>query len=24
VEALWSRIDFKATVEEEARKFGYA
>ena len=24
VEALWSRIDFKAAVEEEARKFGYA
>jgi flagellar protein FlaI len=24
VETLWSRIDFKAAVEEEARKFGYA
>jgi type IV secretory pathway ATPase VirB11/archaellum biosynthesis ATPase len=24
VEMLWSRIDFKAAVEEEARKFGYA
>ncbi|MFZ8841255.1 MAG: ATPase, T2SS/T4P/T4SS family [Pyrobaculum sp.] len=24
VEALWSRIDFKAAVEEEVRKFGYA
>jgi hypothetical protein len=23
VETVWSRIDFKAAVEEEARKFGY-
>jgi hypothetical protein len=23
VEMIWSRIDFKAAVEEEARKFGY-
>jgi flagellar protein FlaI len=24
VEMLWSRIDFKTAVEEEAGKFGYA
>jgi len=24
LETLWSRIDFKAAVEEEAGKFGYA
>jgi hypothetical protein len=24
VETLWSRVDFKTAVEEEAKKFGYA